>query len=138
MTYDLYSNECNNEIARIFGSTADETVVNTLMPNDPIFLHEFEKAASRMSRCVIVLAHRCQESNAIVRHFFPWLNNPSLCGGLQNAAKTSEEAKVIQVNASEVIMSQNYIDELLFQFGEALFEEQLRLATGGTNPTNST
>jgi hypothetical protein len=28
-------------------------------------------------------------------------------------------------NASEAILSQNYADELLFQFGEALFDKQL-------------
>eukprot|EP00978_Attheya_sp_CCMP212_P029649 scaffold106029_cov51-Attheya_sp.AAC.1 len=130
VTYDTFNNGCNNENARIFGSTADETVVNTLMPNDPIFLHEFEKAASRMARCVIVMVHRCQESNAIIRHFLPWLNDTNLCGNVNNAARTKGEKKVLHVNASEAILSQNSIDELLFQFGEALFEEQLRLAMG--------
>jgi hypothetical protein len=127
VTYDRYYNGCNNENARIFGSSADETVVNTLMPNDPIFLHEFEKAASRMSRCVIVMVNRCEESNAIIRHFFPWLSDTNLCGNKTNAAKTKGEKKVLHADASEAILSQNYIDELLFQFGEALFEAQLRL-----------
>ncbi|MGK3744152.1 MAG: hypothetical protein ACI90V_011012 [Bacillariaceae sp.] len=75
MTYNINNNGCNNENARIFGCTADETVVNTLMLNDPIFLDKFEKAASRMSRCVIVMTRRCQESNTIIRHFLPWLND---------------------------------------------------------------
>eukprot|EP00978_Attheya_sp_CCMP212_P047182 scaffold421247_cov37-Attheya_sp.AAC.5 len=46
VTYDGFSNGCNNEISRIFGSTVDKTVVNTLSPDNPILLNEFEKVAS--------------------------------------------------------------------------------------------
>eukprot|EP00957_Ditylum_brightwellii_P047384 3599504-Ditylum_brightwellii.AAC.1 len=63
LAYDHHSNGCNNEIARIFGSTQDETAVNTLSPSGVWFDKEFETIALRLSQCVIVLPERCQESN---------------------------------------------------------------------------
>eukprot|EP00978_Attheya_sp_CCMP212_P008443 scaffold19853_cov89-Attheya_sp.AAC.1 len=127
VTYDEYSNGCNNEIARIFGSTVDETVVNTLSPDNPIFLNEFEKIASRMSQCIVTMVHRCDESNTIISHFFPWMTT-NLCNEVRNKALTTKDMTVLQANATDAILSQNYMDELLFNLGEALFENQLAIA----------
>eukprot|EP00978_Attheya_sp_CCMP212_P007606 scaffold17567_cov28-Attheya_sp.AAC.1 len=131
ITYDRFSNGCNNEISRIFGSTVDETVVNTLSPDNPIFLNEFEKIASRMSKCIVVMVHRCDESNKIISHFFPWMTT-NLCNKVSNKANTTNDITVLQANASDTILSQNYMDEMIFKFGEALFEQQLAIATNSS------
>lgn len=128
--YDFYSSGCNNELARIFGSL-DEVEVNKLNSDTPGFLHEFELIASRMSKCVIIIAERCEESNSVVRHYLPWVE-VNLCETHHNSAKTTDN-KVLQENASEAILSQNMIDEMLFKLGEALFEEQIQAALNASN-----
>ena len=128
-SYDNYSNGCNNEIFRIFGdSGADETFANTITSDNPSFLHEFNKAAKHLSECIIVMSGRCEDSNKVMSHFVPWLSHVDLCDTVANSAKTSSADKILQENASEVILQQNYMDEQLFQFGETLFEEQLKRA----------
>eukprot|EP00594_Rhizosolenia_setigera_P020389 CAMPEP_0178979928 /NCGR_PEP_ID=MMETSP0789-20121207/26176_1 /TAXON_ID=3005 /ORGANISM="Rhizosolenia setigera, Strain CCMP 1694" /LENGTH=67 /DNA_ID=CAMNT_0020670211 /DNA_START=790 /DNA_END=990 /DNA_ORIENTATION=- len=66
--YDKFGNGCNNEIYRDFGSTVDEPSVNKFEPvteDDESFLQEFEKTAARLSKCVIIMLHRCEESKQI-------------------------------------------------------------------------
>mmetsp|Transcript_7245 Transcript_7245/g.10910 ORF Transcript_7245/g.10910 Transcript_7245/m.10910 type:complete len:368 (-) Transcript_7245:35-1138(-) len=128
LAYDQYSNGCNNEIARIFGSTQNETAVNTLSPSGVWFDKEFETIALRLSRCVIVLPKRCQESNTILKYYLPWLaKTTDLCREQLNKNQESV-GNTLQEHAKEAILEQNYMDELLFQFGEALFEKQLAIA----------
>lgn len=127
--YDQYNNGCNNEVARIFGSLNDESDINTLSPNDPIFLHEFNKIASRMSRCVILIPERCEDSNKVISHYFPWMGEVSdLCHSHLNPSTGAKSSKDLQDGAADAILSQNVMDELLFQFGLTLFDEQVRIA----------
>jgi hypothetical protein len=125
--YDQYGNGCNNEMARIFGSTVDETYVNTLSPSDPRFIQELESVASRMSKCLILRVDRCKDSNAIIHHFIPWMNGTDVCSSHKNVhGKPSDE---VTEKAKSVILEQNYFDELIFTLGEELFEKQLEKAT---------
>ena len=144
IAYDSHGNGCNNEIARIFGSTEDETRVNTLsslqttniLDNPSYFQQEFEKIAYRMSRCVIIMIDRCEESNAVLKHYLPWMaNDKNFCNkaNADNAAKSDKSRKILRENASEAIISQNYMDELVFQFGEKLFERQFQVATSNSS-----
>ena len=128
--YDKYNNGCNNEVARIFGSLHDESAINTLSPDDPIFLHEFNKIASRMSRCVVLIPERCEDSNKVISHYFPWMGEVAdLCHSHLNSAKGhAKSSKDLQDGAADAILSQNVMDELLFQFGLSLFDEQVRIA----------
>ena len=43
--------------------------------------------------------------------------------------KKNRNDSTVQKNASEAIISQNYMDGLLFKFDEKLFERQLQIAT---------
>lgn len=125
--YDRFGNGCNNEMARIFGSTVDETYVNTLSPSDPRFIQELESVASRMSKCLILRVDRCEDSNAIIHHFVPWMNGTDICSSHANAhGKPSDE---VTEKAKSIILEQNYLDELIFTLGEELFEKQLEKAT---------
>jgi hypothetical protein len=142
VTYDRYSNGCNNEIVRIFTSRVSETYVNSISQqlaqeeqqeyNAAIVRQEFEEIASRLSQCVVIMNHRCEESNIILSHFLPWIKSRDLCRNRVNVGNVSESVNGLQPGAAEVILSQNYLDEMLFQFGEALFEAQLRIAKNAT------
>lgn len=140
--YDQFGNGCNNEIYRDFGSTVDEPSVNNFQPiteddeNGHCFLQEFEKTAARLSKCVIIMLHRCEESKQILSHYLPWLNiangQNDLCNenaSGHNTGKTDDSKKILQPNASDAILHQNQMDEMLYTFGESLFEEQLKIAT---------
>lgn len=126
--YDQYSNGCNNEVFRIMGSSIDETYINTMSPSQPSFLYEFNKTAHHLSKCIIVMGERCEESNMVLRHYLPWLGNVNLCDVSVQSSKLNEKSKMLQPNASEVILQYNRMDDLLFQFGETLFELQLNAA----------
>jgi len=126
--YDGSSGGCNNEIARIFGSLNDEVTINEMMPEHPFFIHEFNKIASRMSRCVIVVLERCEDSNKVLSHFIPWIKL-DLCTSHHNIGKANETSKILQEGAVDAILSQNAMDELLFKFGMSIFEEQVRIAS---------
>ena len=127
--YDEYGGGCNNEMARIFGSTVDETYINTLSPSHPGFVQELNNVASRMSKCLVIRVDRCEDSNAIIEHFIPWMNGTDVCSHHENAhGKTSDE--VISEEAKAGILEQNYFDELIFDLGEELFEQQLNRSKG--------
>ena len=124
--YDEYGNGCNNEMARIFGSTVIETDVNTLAPSNPRFIQELDSVASRISKCIIVRVDRCEDSNVIIKHFIPWMKGTDVCNHHVNVhGKSSDE---VSEEASTVILEQNYFDELIFNLGEELFEKQLEKA----------
>lgn len=127
--YDAHSGGCNNEVERTFGSINDETIINTITRDSPYFDPELRHAASRMAQCVIVILERCEESNAVLRHYLPWLGEElDLCTTHANAGKTSDGHKQIQEGSEDAILKQNDMDEALFQFGRELFEEQVRIA----------
>ena len=126
--YDQYSNGCNNEVFRIMGSSIDETYINTMSTSQPSFLYEFNKTAHHLSKCIIVMGERCEESNRVLSHYLPWLGNVDLCDVSEQSSKLDEKSKMLQPNASEVILQYNRMDELLYQFGETLFELQLKAA----------
>ena len=78
----MYSNGCNNEIFRIFGSSsADEAYVNTISKDTPTFEYEVRKTANHISQCVIISIHveRTGESTIILHYYFPWLSEVDLC-----------------------------------------------------------
>lgn len=131
---DEYNNGCNNEYARIFGSTAHESEVNSLSPSKSNFLQEFENIVSRMSRCAIVHINRCEDSNKILHHFVPWMSQADMCGTHE---KNSNSTGGPSEEAAEVILEQNYMDELLFRYSEELFERQLQVALDATDDTTS-
>jgi len=138
ITYDQYSNGCNNEIARTFGSTLEEVRVNTLKSGSPEFLAEFKGSAHRMSHCVITVLNRCEESNQVVSYFFPWLKGVDLCANkyankYYNKGTATNIEKSVGPAESVSILSKNSIDELLYEFGIALFEAQLKIATSAAN-----
>ncbi len=141
--YDVFSGGCNNEIVRGF-SSLNEDAVNTLhlqKNRSDFFFEEFEKLASRMSKCVIFMLNRCEESKVIINHYLPWVDvGTSFCSNHTNNATTPSSMKVLKENATEAILLQNQMDEMLFQLGEVLFEEQLKIASSSSNNsiTNAT
>ena len=124
---DEYNNGCNNEYARIFGSTVHESQVNTLSPSEPSFLQELDNIASRISKCVILrMTDRCEDSDVIMHHFIPLMSNVSLCSKHEKPGVKSDG---VSEESAAVILEQNYMDELIFDFASDLFEEQLKIAT---------
>lgn len=128
---DRFNNGCNNEYARIFGSTVHESQVNTLSPSKPSFLEELDNIASRISTCVILRIDRCQDSDVIMHHFIPWMSEASLCS--RHEKKVGKESDAVSEESAAVILEQNYMDELIFDFANDMFEEQLKIA----RPSNS-
>mmetsp|Transcript_20664 Transcript_20664/g.41192 ORF Transcript_20664/g.41192 Transcript_20664/m.41192 type:complete len:231 (+) Transcript_20664:489-1181(+) len=127
--YDKYAGGCNNELLRTFGSLNDEEIINTFTKDSPYFESELRRAAGRMARCIIVDLHRCEESNAVLQHYLPWLGHSlDLCTGHKNVGKTSSNHTRIREGSAEAILAQNEFDESLFRFGTKLFDAQLRFA----------
>ncbi|KAL7538732.1 hypothetical protein ACHAWF_006191 [Thalassiosira exigua] len=127
--YDIYAAGCNNEIYRAFGSINDETIINTIARDSPYFDQELQRASSRMAQCVVVILDRCEDSNAVLRHYLPWLGEGlDLCATHANAGHTAGVHKGIQEGSADAILKQNEMDEALFQFGRELFEEQVRIS----------
>lgn len=131
---DTFGNGCNNEMARIFGSTEHEYYVNHLSieaDGERYYLKELDNVMSRMAGCVIINVDRCEDSNTILKHYLPWVLNGSkenLCSLHSNANRANKEKKDLTDDAKKVILSHNSFDESVFKFGEKLFEEQLRVA----------
>eukprot|EP01083_Nonionella_stella_P101031 285865_1 len=129
---DKFGNGCNNEIARIFGRTNDENLLNHLSVKTygpKYFLDELETVMSRMASCVVVRMDRCEDSNVILKHFLPWMHSEDLCESARE--KQSSLSGVVSDEAREAILAQNSFDELVFRFGEELFEAQLEVASKG-------
>lgn len=127
---DKFGNGCNNEIARIFGRTNDENLINHLSVKTygpKYFLDELETVMSRMASCVVVRMDRCEDSNAILKHFLPWMHSEDMCESTKE--KQSSLSGVVSDEAREAILAQNSFDELVFRFGEELFEAQLEVAS---------
>ncbi len=125
---DEFNNGCNNEYARIFGSTAHESEVNTLSPGKPNFLQEFDNIVSRMSRCAIVHINRCEDSTKVLHHFVPWMSQADVCGTHLNKNNRAKSTEGPSAEAAKVILEQNYMDELVFRYAEELFERQVQVA----------
>ena len=128
-SYSIYSEGCNNEIFRTMGSAIDEPYINTISPDHPSFSYEFNKTANHLSKCVIVMNERCEDSNKIIAYFLPWLGEVDICKTWMNKGQTGPNATELVANASEAILKNNQMDELLFQFGVSLFEHQLKAAS---------
>lgn len=128
--YDQFANGCNNEYGRIFGDigAVDEVQINTMSVDDPNFLPEFKKVTSRMSKCVLVRFDRCEDSNDMVSYFFPWLTPFNLCSTHVNSMK---KKRTVDSDSYKIIIKHNFLDEMVFQFAESLFEEQLKIARNG-------
>jgi hypothetical protein len=108
VTYDRYSNGCNNEIVRIFTSRVGETYINSIsttkQERQRVLEQEFEEIAFRLSQCVVIMNHRCEESNLILSHYLPWINQTlDLCHHKENIGNVSESGgRVLQPGAAEV------------------------------------
>ena len=124
---DKHNNGCNNEYARIFGSTVHESQVNALSPTKPSFLEELDNIASRISKCVILHIDRCEESDVILRHYVPWMSGASFCSQHQNEHGVDSDA--VSEEAAAVILEQNQMDELIYEFANDIFEQQLDIAS---------
>ena len=125
---DKFGNGCNNEIARILGRTNDENLINHLSVRTyglKYFLDEMETVMSRIASCVVIRMDRCEDSNAILKHFLPWMHSEDLC---KSSEKQSSFSGVVSDEVREVILAQNSFDELVFQFGEEMFEALLEVA----------
>lgn len=125
---DVYGNGCNNEIARIFGRSQDEALVNRFSINTVgahYFADELDTVLARMARCVMLRVDRCQDSSIILRHYLPWINTTKLCTTHKNKSHRSTD---LRAGAATVILEHNAFDELAFRFGDALFEAQLKVA----------
>ena len=102
----------------------------------PSFSYEFNKTANHLSKCVIVMNERCEDSNKIIAHFLPWLGKVDICKTWEKKGKAGPNATNLVVNASQAILENNQMDELLFEFGVSLFEHQLKVARGQFNGKN--
>lgn len=126
---DQHGNGCNNEVARILGDTPHEAAVNRLSPETYGARHygdALDTVLGRMAGCVIVRVDRCADSNAVLRHFLPWVRG-DLCTTHQKKHKEARDVGMSK-GAMEAILSQNRFDELVFSFGAKLFEAQLAVA----------
>jgi len=122
----LRSVDCSNEIVRMFGSVTDVNYLKTAHACDATAQQDMEKIMERMSHCVITHNDRCEESKEIVDTFLPWMKDNFACDAKTNQGKVKKKA--LTAAAVKAIESVNDYDELLFQFGEALFEQQLKQA----------
>ena len=97
---------------------------------------ELDLILSRISGCVITISdmERTQDNKLVLEHYFPWWS-PFLEKELEkndgeekvrNAGKYNHTSLV--PGSEQVILNQNQLDEQVYQFGLALFEEQVRLA----------
>ena len=133
---DKFGNGCNNEIARILGRTNDENLINHLSVRTyglKYFFDEMETVMSRMASCVVVRMDRCEDSNAILKHFLPWMHSEDLC---KLKEKQSSFSGVVSDEVREAILAQNSFDELVFRFGEELFKAQFEVALEGQGRGN--
>jgi hypothetical protein len=120
---DIHGNGCNNEYARILGNTPDESLVNRISPETYGHVHyvnELETIFFRMSSCVVVRIDLCEESNKILKHFFPWMEAEADVCNIHRNSNHEIKREELTDEAKEVILSQNHFDELI-----------LRSATGG-------
>mmetsp|Transcript_18549 Transcript_18549/g.42832 ORF Transcript_18549/g.42832 Transcript_18549/m.42832 type:complete len:488 (-) Transcript_18549:416-1879(-) len=126
---DTYGNGCSNEIARVFGSSAYEPDINTLKLEDDRFMRELDRTLMRMGQCVVIRVDRCEDSNLVLKHFLPWMET-DLCGNHKRESKVAVRAKTddLPEDITNAILERNWFDKLAFDFGEELFEEQLRIA----------
>lgn len=110
--YDKYAAGCNNELLRTFGSLNDETIINTFKMDSPYFKSELSCASGRMARCIIVDLNRCEESNAMLRYYLPWLGHSlEMCTRHEQIGETSSNHTLIQDGSAEAILALNEFDE---------------------------
>jgi len=136
VSYSKFHEGCNNEFVRNFGDLHDEYLTNTMSirkedeVENLLALRELDVVLSRLSRCVITTLSRCHESMLVIDHYLPWLNKNIKydCNQKVNEGKINNEQKLINPGAEKAILSHNLIDQVVYEFAELLFEEQLRVA----------
>lgn len=132
---NMYTSEkegCNNEYLRVFGDIADEVRVNTLTSSKlnptqcAVARTELDIITSRLSHCIITINGRYKENLAIIQHYAPWLA-PFFeeKGKKKIMAGKIKENKTLLPGAEEAILSQNRLDEYVYQYGLKVYEKQL-------------
>lgn len=118
--------QCVNIFGRSFGNIGREFY--NIAQDDPYYLPDLESILYRMSQCIIVQTDQCDDSNKVMRHFFPWVEVVDLCKTHQNVGKVRKSNEAVTEESKQAIMQFNYFDDLIFQFGQMLFKAQLDIA----------
>lgn len=132
--YSRYKNGCNNEFVRNFGTIQDEFIINTMKPSldenlNIQALYELNNVFERISSCVVTTLPKCDEGLEVIDYYLPWLQRHSKynCGVKVNQGEVSK-AKNLDSSAEKAILKHNFLDELVFDFIDTLFEKQLKLS----------
>mmetsp|Transcript_32790 Transcript_32790/g.48558 ORF Transcript_32790/g.48558 Transcript_32790/m.48558 type:complete len:151 (+) Transcript_32790:108-560(+) len=124
---DECGNGCNNEIARTFGSTQNESFVNSLSLEESA-LEEFELVLGRLSRCILVdIVDHFEESNLVVSHYSPWVNR-NLCSVHADENSGNGSRTDLSTNVKRETLAHNHFDEMTCKFAKQLFLAQLEIA----------
>merc|ERR1712151_796708 len=97
-------------------------------------LHELDNIFKRISKCVVTTLPKCNEGLEVMDYYLPWLQRHSKydCGVKVNqgevSSSSSKTKKLLDTNAEKVIVEHNFLDELVYDFIDTLFEEQLKFA----------
>jgi len=134
--FSKYSEGCNNEFIRNFGDIQDEILINGLKPtgyekDDLLALRELNNIFDRISGCVVTTLPRCIEGQEAIGYFLPWVQRNANydCGEKVNAAKSKyKNRQQLEPEAEKAILKHNFIDELIYDFIDTLFNEQLKVA----------
>ena len=134
--FSKYNEGCNNEFIRNFGDIQDEHVINAMKPTgeekyDLLALRELNNVFERISNCVVTTLPKCDEGLEVIAYFLPWLQRnaeydcETKVNALQDHIKKSNQ---LSPDVEKAILKHNFVDELVYDFIDTLFEEQLKYA----------
>merc|ERR1711862_928638 len=119
---------------RNFGDIQDETVINAMKPTgeekyDLLALRELNNVFERISNCVVTTLPKCDEGLEVIGYFLPWLqrNAEYDCETKVNVIRNQVKSQ-LPVDSEKAILKHNFVDELVYDFIDKLFEEQLKFA----------
>lgn len=135
--FSKFNEGCNNEFIRNFGDIQDEIVINSMKPTgeekyDLLALRELNNVFERISNCVVTTLPKCDEGLEVIGYFLPWLQRNAKydCENKVNAVRSAikEGGKELTSDAENAILKHNFVDELVYDFIDTLFDEQLKYA----------
>ncbi|KAL1520684.1 hypothetical protein AB1Y20_022253 [Prymnesium parvum] len=118
---------CNNAAVRALSSAGkDARLAGALTAGrawSAFALPALDDALGQLSRCVVGVLERCEESRRALRHLLPWLGAPLECGA---AARLPPPPRLGE-EAARIVGAQNAVDERVYALAVAQLEAQLRL-----------
>mmetsp|Transcript_2496 Transcript_2496/g.3446 ORF Transcript_2496/g.3446 Transcript_2496/m.3446 type:complete len:328 (-) Transcript_2496:209-1192(-) len=119
---------CNNEFARVFSSSGKADMkMNTLTSDNTASVAvEFvlNETLNHMSRCVIGVLERCEDTAKAVSYFLPWFKSFS-CKVHMNKNRLD---KTIYPKMEDELRRQNHLDVVVYELANKLLDAQVARA----------